>query len=888
MTKPDIDDRAEQSKSEAYSLYEVKAEQGSYLIGEKKGGDNSDEGIVYRAIYRDTIVSAFKAIKVDDPQRIKEIIEPLINEVKLLSLLRHSNLVRIIDYGDGQVIRKALPREEKKEARLDIAWSSKDKISQHLFTDRVTFIAMDYVEGQTLDDRLSDALSNIENLDALGREDFLQKLLLWLCQISEVIEYLHQRGILHMDVKPKNIIIESRTNNAVLIDLGDAVIADIEKFRKYFETESMDLSDHDEIRVLFDPDFAWQDIRPLRGKTIPRVRIQKEFFPKKDLYAFGLVIKEIVEKICSKDVKNLDIKNFEAVNAIKNSEIVRGLREVALRLTSDHYENGSVAASSVQKDLGHLNPRDLCPFGVPELSTQGNGIFIQLSGDSVWISRRLSHIIDHPFFQRLRYITQLNYVHLIYPDALHSRFSHCIYAYDLTRRAILSLLSDINFRIHVDACDIEGALLYSLLHDIGHYPLSHMFEDIPETKSPRSDPIRGDERLFKSIVEGGDDTPTGKVIKEKSKELGRESIADLIIEYFGKSTLMAMYSIWASVMEEKAERPIHRVLAGLISSAVDMDKVAYLSTDSAMSGVNFGKGIDIQTFIHDLKMPSLDDSNSENMHKPILALSDKGFAAAESIILARYWMLSRVYWHHTNREFMSGFKFLIQELLEEQKLKFSEYFKNVFWGHEKDATDYLVDIYKDLPKNISMKMINPLEGITEGVRLPYKRFFVMTSGAHGNSKNNTEEGKEYERIYDYLLTADEFKVLEGIHTKVAKYLNETAKQNRSLDEIKELIFEEKSSFSLKLGCFLIDVPRKRRDILDLSTIYVISSDDNTQRERLSYSSQLLSNLSKEFLIRIKKCRIFIHPRLYKYLEQNSLIDEVRKLIFVELQHEAKP
>ena len=248
--------------------------------------------------------------------------------------------------------------------------------------------------------------------------------------------------------------------------------------------------------------------------------------------------------------------------------------------------------------------------------------------DSVWVSKRLSNIIDHPFFQRLRNITQLDYVSLIYPDARHNRFSHSLHTYSLAKRAVLSLLSDVNFRISVNVSDVQGFLLFSLLHDIGHYPLSHMFEDILEGKSYSDDPIVNDETLFLPMIEGGDDSCVGTIIRGKLAEhKGVKSIAKLIKEQYGEPTLNAMYSIWNSVLEKEAKKPIHWVLAGLISSAIDVDKIAYLKEDSDMSGVNYGKGIDIQGYISNLKMP-LAESMANEDNRPIIALNDKGFAAA--------------------------------------------------------------------------------------------------------------------------------------------------------------------------------------------------------------------------------------------------------------------
>ncbi len=373
----------------------------------------------------------------------------------------------------------------------------------------------------------------------------------------------------------------------------------------------------------------------MRGGFFKRSEISERLFPRKDMESFGKLVREIHTKI-----KLWDIKTPKIIN----SEIVRGLDEIARRLESGHYvndskEEGDVAAYFACKDISNINPRNLQPFDIPELSDFGDGLFVQLAEDSIWVPKRLAVIIDHPFFQRLRNISQLDYVPLIYPDGQHNRFSHSCHTYSLVKRALLSLLSDVTFRLSVNVSDIQGALLYALLHDIGHYPLSHMFEDIRDFGGSLTDRIVSDEDLFKPMIEGGDSSPVGEVISAKlAQREGLKSIKDLIIELYGTQTLDAMYSIWTSVMENQAKKSIHWVLAGLMSSPIDVDKISYLKEDSIMTGVDYGRGIDIQGYLYNLKMPPLDLDPRKTTH-PVLALRDKGYAAAESIIMARYWML---------------------------------------------------------------------------------------------------------------------------------------------------------------------------------------------------------------------------------------------------------
>ena len=84
-------------------------------------------------------------------------------------------------------------------------------------------------------------------------------------------------------------------------------------------------------------------------------------------------------------------------------------------------------------------------------------------------------VIEHPFFQRQRRIKQLGLTCLVYPGAMHTRFSHMLGALNLMCRA-LEVLRLKGVEITEEEC--RGAKLAILLHDVGHGPFSHTTEHI--------------------------------------------------------------------------------------------------------------------------------------------------------------------------------------------------------------------------------------------------------------------------------------------------------------------------------------------------------------------------------------------------------------------------
>jgi len=85
----------------------------------------------------------------------------------------------------------------------------------------------------------------------------------------------------------------------------------------------------------------------------------------------------------------------------------------------------------------------------------------------------LFDLIEHPYFQRLRRISQLGLSHYVYPGALHTRFHHALGAMHLMNEAIETLRSK---DVDISEEEAKGVLIAILLHDVGHAPFSHALE----------------------------------------------------------------------------------------------------------------------------------------------------------------------------------------------------------------------------------------------------------------------------------------------------------------------------------------------------------------------------------------------------------------------------
>jgi hypothetical protein len=109
---------------------------------------------------------------------------------------------------------------------------------------------------------------------------------------------------------------------------------------------------------------------------------------------------------------------------------------------------------------------DSSPEGVPRKL-----IVDSLRGD-VHLYEHEWRILDTVSFQRLRRLKQLQMGQVTYPNATHTRFAHCLGTLAVMAR-VLRILND-DSGVSLGEEQKENLRMAALLHDIGHYPYSHL------------------------------------------------------------------------------------------------------------------------------------------------------------------------------------------------------------------------------------------------------------------------------------------------------------------------------------------------------------------------------------------------------------------------------
>jgi len=209
-------------------------------------------------------------------------------------------------------------------------------------------------------------------------------------------------------------------------------------------------------------------------------------------------------------------------------------------------------------------------------------------------------LVDHPIFQRLRWIKQLSSAYLVYPGAQHTRFGHSLGVMHLAGQAASSLME----KGLIKESQQEELRLAGLLHDIGHGPFSHHFEEVMQEKGGPTHEEFG-----------------AKIIKETE-------IGDILSEYGYNKREIARLAIG-----------MHRTpfMNEILSGALSADMMDYLLRDAYHTGAEHAK-IDHQRITRSL-----------NVYRKRLALESSAAYSLESMMHSRYQMFRAVYYHKAVR-----------------------------------------------------------------------------------------------------------------------------------------------------------------------------------------------------------------------------------------------
>lgn len=222
------------------------------------------------------------------------------------------------------------------------------------------------------------------------------------------------------------------------------------------------------------------------------------------------------------------------------------------------------------------------------------------SAEDAWVKP----FIDSPNFQRLRHIKQLGLGDIIFPGAVHSRFNHCL--------GCCYVASQIAQKIGLENEERQLVMIACLLHDIGHGPFSHAFEGVFNNK----------------LILHEDWTPY--FLADYRNE-----------EFFTQyNKLNPRYHLtqekFSAIEQMIMHQPVNKsVLADIVSSQLDADRLDYLLRDSHFCGVRYGE-FDFRWMLHCMAIV-------ESQEGERLGITHKGIGVVEHYLMARRLMTRNIY-----------------------------------------------------------------------------------------------------------------------------------------------------------------------------------------------------------------------------------------------------
>ncbi len=312
------------------------------------------------------------------------------------------------------------------------------------------------------------------------------------------------------------------------------------------------------------------------------------------------------------------------------------------------------------------------------VSSKGDGaeklVVDSIHGD-IHLTNRELEVIDTVSFQRLRHLKQLAMSQMAYPNATHTRFAHSLGVFAIMAR--ITRIAKASGQINLSPEQEERLRLAALLHDIGHYPYSHLMEQIDKIRLIKEQvevPDAGEKTIDKSGAPYPEHDFVGTLIITKQR--------DLIEALGGKRRAKEIANLFGPKRPTESKKSLQ--LSKLVHSSLDMDRLDYLLRDSQATGVPYGQ-IDINYLLSNLRVsPS-----------GAVGISEKAIPAAEQFLIARFFMHRTVYYHKTTFGMEEACRQLIHRLRAQGKYEIPKDGKEIEELVTSEALGTFTDAYVD-------------------------------------------------------------------------------------------------------------------------------------------------------------------------------------------------
>lgn len=259
-------------------------------------------------------------------------------------------------------------------------------------------------------------------------------------------------------------------------------------------------------------------------------------------------------------------------------------------------------------------------------------------------------LIELPIFKRLQSIKQLSLTNWIFPGAEHTRFIHSL--------GVMYIADQMAVQLKYTDEERQLVRLAGLLHDIGHYPLSHVgeraYQSLPANPE---DIITNQKQRVKDMLNSLSDTPL-RYMQKTSNPFHHERITEEVIrndedirrileKHCKGSSLITIDNICDIIVGNVERNPSISGLVQLIHSELDADRIDYIMRDATFSGTSYGN-FELGLFLRNL-------ARTEYQGVQIVGVHTKGISIADQFLMNRYYSFTQVFFnrHVAILEFMA-------------------------------------------------------------------------------------------------------------------------------------------------------------------------------------------------------------------------------------------
>ena len=711
-------------------------------------------------------------------------------------------------------------------------------------------------------------------------------------QIADALSYMHDEGrYVHVDIKPSNILIIN--NKAVLSDFGSAINRD-----------------PDDVSIIeigpFTREYSHKDLfEGMEGATGGRVKkIKKcDITPIFDIYALGKTILQILKLIYDEysefvsdsylfsylhlsACRMLDGENLHSSRQKDGSVILKStfFTEEWFGMDKTQFESLKYKDSkSISEDFKKAKIKIPYPEKIPELDPFYKKRITDDYDIIIPFSPRVKKIVETPYFRRLESVSQLGFVNTIFPSVTHNRFEHSIGVFGIACSYILQLYNDPYnplFKQIVNEKDIKNLMIASLLHDIGHYPLSH---EICEVLQANEAAKIEHERLSAEIIKKSSTLREILLLSDNEGGWGLDE-KDL-------DTISLVIKHRKNTVYNDVDLKI-RMLSSVLDGFIDADKMDYYRRDSLNAYLKYGSGVDVTRLISNL---TIDMKKRENQSIDfVLSVYEKGETAVESLVFARYLLYKTMYWHHTARSVRAMLGIVLYEIVKKKKIKdFVSDIENLQLNNSDhiDIQDILNVIRKYLDnkgkketqpnfRSFPNEMLNMIEE-----RNYYKRLLTL----HQNEDRTLIENIIKNGSLNSLLTITN-KLQKAFLEDVRRHGDIERKGNSKKDDgLSKTVFATKNKLEgileSETNLFIIDIPpppwaTKRGQEEDFR---IVPEPSRISREYLRLESNRgreaeVFEIYKNLMNTLTKIRLFVHPKIRDFIQYLYTNEQIKQFL----------